>query len=167
MKRPHGWEFAVICPLFPLTECFIFLFKPQHSTAIFADKLLSYASPLWLTGNKFTSNNPCIVFKPHFLMTLHRACVSLFGVTHLWGEGKWAIPLPPPPPPPPLCWTVTYKNSCTRSVRGCFLLGVITRPFLLVPFLGRLIFVRKINAVALRLWRSEGDGLEQMRGGAG
>lgn len=45
--------------------------------------------------------------------------------------------------------------------------GVITRAFLLVPFLGRLIFVRKINAVAVRFWRSEVDRPQQMRGVAG
>lgn len=45
--------------------------------------------------------------------------------------------------------------------------GVIIRTFLLVSFLGRLIFVRKINAVAVRFWRSEVDGLQQMRGVAG
>lgn len=46
MKQPHGWEFAVICPLLPLTECIIFLLKYQHSNAIFSNKLVSYASPL-------------------------------------------------------------------------------------------------------------------------
>lgn len=46
MKQPRGWEFAVICPLSPLTECIIFLLKYQHSDAIFSNKLVSYASPL-------------------------------------------------------------------------------------------------------------------------
>lgn len=39
-------EFAVICPLLPLTECIIFLLKHQHSNAIFSNKLVSYASSL-------------------------------------------------------------------------------------------------------------------------
>lgn len=52
-------------------------------------------------------------------------------------------------------------------MRGCVMPGVIMRAFLLVPFLGQLIFVRKINTVSLRFWRSEADGPRQMRGGAG
>lgn len=89
MKRPHGWEFAVICALLPLTECIIFLLKYQHSSAIFSNKLVSYASPLVSnTENKFTSDKPKIILRPHFVMILNGECVSLFGMTHLWGQGK-------------------------------------------------------------------------------
>lgn len=63
--------------------------------------------------------------------------------------------------------TITYKNSHTLPAGGCVLLGVITRTFLLFSSLSQFIFVRKINAVAVRFWRSEVDRLQKMRGGAG
>lgn len=49
MNQPHVLEFAVICPLLPLTECIIFLLKHQQCSAISSNKLVSYASPLVIT----------------------------------------------------------------------------------------------------------------------
>lgn len=119
---------------------------------------------LWLTKNKFTSNNTKIVLRPNFLMLLKEARVSLFGMTHSWGQGKWAMPLSPSCHP--LLKLLPIK---TARAEGCVPPWCNNRgPSSLSPFpQADWFLLGKINAVAVRFWRSEVDRLQQMRGGAG